>query len=137
MKASGSARGWRRLASAVVAGVLAASVCTKARADERRPATCKGYIGAFEAGARSQDPLAVQTYINLADEMYRAINRAVIERGMQPLPLPDNDESEAQRAMVVVGECKRNMALGYAEAVSSAYVKMRRALGLPVQLPAR
>ena len=91
----------------------------------------------MDAAVQSQDPLGPQAYINLADSMYRAINRGVAEHGMAPLPIPDDEDAEARRGMVVVAECKRDMMRSYAEAVTAAYVQMRQAAGLPIEMPHR
>ena len=89
----------------------------------------------MQAAVKSQDPLGPQAYINLADSMYVAINTTMVSRGMAPLPLPDDEDSEAARAMMVVAECQRAPALSYAEATTAAYIKMRQAAGLSVKLP--
>jgi hypothetical protein len=89
----------------------------------------------MDAAVKTGDPLGPQAYIDLADSMYRSINKGVSDRGLVPLPLAGDDDSEARRAMLVVSECKQNMALSYAEAVAFAYIAMRKALGLPVEMP--
>ena len=106
-------------------------------ADDEHPATCVGFIGTMEAAVRSQDPTGPQAYINLADRMYEGINKSITEHSMEPLPLPADEMSEARRSMMVVAECKRNMSLRYSEATTFAYIKMRQALGLAVELSKR
>lgn len=76
-----------------------------------------------------------QAYINLADTMYRAINKGAVQHHMAPLPLPDDEDSEARRAMVVVAGCKLNPSAQYFEAVSYAYLELRKAAGLSVAIP--
>jgi len=97
------------------------------------PATCVGFIEVMKAAVRSQDPLGPQAYINLADRLYVGMNSNASGRGMPPLPLPADENSEAERAMVVVGECQRDMSLKYSEAVALAYIKMRTLARLPVR----
>jgi len=105
-----------------------------AQEDPQHPATCAGYIATMEAGARSGDPLAVQAYISRADQLYLAMNKGVVERRMVPLPLPADEDAEAQRAMVVVSVCQHDMSSKYTLAVANAYVMMRQAAGLSVDL---
>lgn len=119
-----------------VLGFLAACIATApAWTQTQHPATCTGYMATMQAAVRSQDPLGPQAYIDLADSMYVAINTSIVGRGMAPLPLLDDEDSKAARAMMVVSECQRSPALSYAEAITAAYIKMRQAAGLSVELP--
>lgn len=99
-------------------------------ADDEHPATCQGFIGVMEAAARTMDPTGPQAYINLADRMYVGMNGEAARRGIAPLALPADENSEATRSMVVVRECQSNMQIRYAEAVTNAYLKLRAAAGL-------
>ncbi len=122
----------RAFSAALCAAVAAAP---SVRADEQHPATCKGLIAVMDAAIQSGDPLGPQAYVNLADAMYKSINSAMIRRGVPPLPLPNDENSEGSRELAVIVECKANPSLTYAEAVTYAYVKLRQVAGLPVALP--
>lgn len=119
-------------------GFLAACITTApAWTRTQYPATCAGYVATLQAAVKSHDPLGPQAYIDLANSMYVAINTSIVGRGMAPLPLLHDEDSEAARAMMVVAECQRRPAPSYAEAITTAYIKMRQAAGLSVELPPR
>ncbi len=115
--------------------VLAVAITNPALAADWPQSTCINYIRALDLSAKYNDPYLNQFYLDVADEMYGAINRTIASRGMAPLLIAKDAEAQAQRGMRVVEECKRDMGATYAEAVTAAYIAMRKAQGLSVELP--
>jgi hypothetical protein len=91
----------------------------------------------MELSVKFRDPYLNQFYLDQADSMFLAINGKIVPLGMAPLPIPQGADAQAGRAMVVVGECRKNLSATYAEGVTAAYITMRKSLGLPVEIPAR
>jgi len=119
------------------AALLAATVATfgTAQAGEWPQSTCAGFIRAMDLSAKYNDPYLNQFYLDEADSMFRAVNSQITPLGMPPLPVPQEAEAQARRAMIVVAECRKNLAATYAEGVTAAYITMRKSLGLPVVVP--
>ena len=122
-----------RLVMVAIGALWIASINPALSGDPQHPSTCLGYIGVMNAAAQSQDPLGPQAYLDLADKMYARMNKAVVEQQhLAPLPLPGEENSEGRRGMAVVAECQHDMSLKYFEAVTYAYIRMRKDLGLPI-----
>ncbi len=69
--------------------------------------------------------------------MLFGMNTLATQRRLVALPLPADENSEANRSMAVVRECQANMSLKYAEAVTNTYLAMRTAAGLSNAFTAR
>ncbi len=120
--------------------ILCATLIASAPAwagDPKHPATCRGFIGVMQEAAASEDPTGPQAYIALADKMWVGMNTMATQQRLLALPLPADENSEANRLMVVVRECQANMSLKYAEAATNAYLGMRTAAGLSNTFTAR
>ncbi len=90
-----------------------------------------------ERATETMDRSLAQAYSDLAESIYAAFNSAVVEAGLAELPLPQQTKFRAERSLVVVEQCRKDMRLSYHDAVADAYVELRKMTHLPTALPAR